>query len=114
MPWTSEHLKWFLDTGKRLTTADGKTVEVWEFRHRKDNAIFSAWAKHFRNHYCLDNEIDILKPPRYARSKYLPSMKFPDHSAGLGPGIRAGDFGEILVADYLQYLLWKIGDIILI
>lgn len=105
MPWTSEHLKWLVDTGKRLTTADGKTVEVWEFRHRKDNAVLSAWAKHFRNHYCLDTEIDILKPTHYTRSKYLTSIKFPDPSAGLGPSIRAGDFGEILVADYLQYLL---------
>jgi hypothetical protein len=105
MPWTSEHVKWLVDTGKRLKTVDGKTVEVWEFRHQKDKAVLSAWAKHFRNHYCLDTEIDILKPAQYTRSKYLTSIKFPDSSAGLGPGIRAGDFGEILVADYLQYLL---------
>ena len=105
MPWTSEHLKWLVDTGKRLTTVDGKTVEVWEFRHLKDEVALSAWAKHFRNHYCLDTEIDTLKPKHYTRSQYLTSMKFPDSSAGLGPSIRAGDFGEILVADYLQFLL---------
>ena len=105
MPWTSEHLKWLVDTGKRLTTAEGKTVEVWEFRHRKDKAVLSAWAKHFRNHYCPDTDIDILKPPHYTRAEYLAKIKFPDSSVAPGPSIRAGDFGEILVADYLQYLL---------
>lgn len=57
MPWTLEHIKWFVDTGERLKTADGKTIEIWEFRHKKDDVVLSAWAKHFRNHYCLDTEI---------------------------------------------------------
>jgi hypothetical protein len=61
MPWTSEHTKWLIDTGERLKTADGKEIEVWEFRHEKDEAVLSAWAKHFRNHYCLDTEIDFLR-----------------------------------------------------
>lgn len=43
MPWTSEHTKWLIDTGERLKTADGKKVEVWEFRHEKDEAVLSAW-----------------------------------------------------------------------
>jgi len=28
MPWTSEHIKWLVDPGERLTTADGKEVEL--------------------------------------------------------------------------------------
>lgn len=106
MPWTFEHIEWLEDTGERLTTADGKTVEVWEFSHQNDDKVFSAWAKHFRNHYCLDSEIDYLRNGYdYTRSAYLDNIKFPDKSAAPGPSIRAGDFGEILVADYLQYLL---------
>ena len=48
MLWTSEHTKWLVDTGERLKTADGKDVEVWEFRHENDVAVLSAGAKHFR------------------------------------------------------------------
>jgi hypothetical protein len=55
------HTKWLVDTGERLTSADGKEIEVWEFQHQNDNIVFSEWATHFRNHYCLDNEIDALK-----------------------------------------------------
>jgi hypothetical protein len=32
-------------------------------------------------------------------------MKFPNKDTFPGPSIRAGDFGEILVADYLQWVL---------
>lgn len=104
MPWISEHIKWLVDTGVRMKTQDGKDVEIWELRHENDDAVLSAWAKHFRNHYCLDTEIDFLKG-KLTRQDYLHNIKFPCKSTKLGPGIRAGDFGEILVADYLQWLL---------
>ncbi len=105
MPWTSEHTNWFEDAGK-LTTANGRTVTVLDFSHKDDDEILSAWAKHFRNHYCLDTEIDVLrKGTRNSRASYLAEIKFPDKSAGFGPSIRAGDFAEILIADYLEYVL---------
>lgn len=103
-PWISDHIKWLNDTGERLQTADGKKVEVWEFLHQNDEKILSAWAKHFRNHYCLDTDIDFMRG-RKSRSVYLNEIKFPCQTSKLGPGFRAGDFGEILVADYLQWVL---------
>jgi len=105
VPWTSEHIKWFVDTGERLQTSDGKEVQVWEFRHEKDEAVLSAWAKHFRNHYCFDSEIDYwLRGYNCSRQEYLNNIKFPDPKAAPGPSIRAGDFSEVLVADFLEYL----------
>jgi hypothetical protein len=44
-----KHLKWLVDTGERLKTADGKIIQVWELRHGDDAAMLSDWAKHFRN-----------------------------------------------------------------
>ncbi len=105
MPWTSKHTKWFVNTRKPLKTTDGKKVAVLEFSHKEDEAVLSAWAKHFRNHYCLDSEIDNLrKGYNWSRKKYLNNIKFPDRKAAPGPSIRAGDFGEVLVADFLEYL----------
>ena len=106
MPWTSKHTKWLVDTGERLKTADGKEVEVWEFRHEKNEAVLTAWAKHFRNHYCFDSEIDYWRRGyKCSRAEYLNHIKFPDPKDAPGPSIRAGDFGEVLVADFLEYLL---------
>jgi hypothetical protein len=102
-----EHLKWLVDTGERLTTADEKTVEVWEFRHQPDEAVLSAWAKHFRNHYCSDDQIDeLIENTEFkTHADYLVKIKFPDEKKSPGPSIRAGDFGEILIADFLEYIL---------
>jgi hypothetical protein len=106
MPWTSEHAKWLVDTGTRIKTLDGKEVEVWDFRHMDDPAVLSAWAKHFRNHYCFDKEIDYWRRGyNYSRQQYLTNIKFPDEKLSPGPSIRAGDFGEVLVADFLENLL---------
>lgn len=106
MPGTSEHTKWLVETGERLKTAGGKEVEVWEFRHEKNEAVLTAWAKHFRNHYCFDSEIDYWRRGyKCSRAEYLNDIKFPDPKDPPGPSIRAGDFGEVLVADFLEYLL---------
>jgi hypothetical protein len=91
-------------TGKKLATSDGKKVEVWELNHVNDEKILSSWAKHFRNHYCLDKDIDCLRG-NLSRKDYLNNLKFPSPTTKLGPATRAGDFGEILVADYLQWVL---------
>lgn len=105
MYFSSNHIKWLLDTGQRLMTKDGKEVEIWEFCHQEDEEVLSAWARHFRNHYCVDEEIDYFrKGYKYSRKEYLNIIKFPDLKSTPGPSIRAGDFGEVLVADFLEYI----------
>jgi hypothetical protein len=105
MPWTDEHLKWLVDTGETFTTSCGKSVPIYEFRYDMSNTqVMSEWARHFRNHYCLDTELAVMKPEEMSSSDYLLTLKFPDQSSSPGPSIRAGDFSEILVADYLEFL----------
>jgi hypothetical protein len=100
------HVAWLVDTKERITTADGKTAEVWEIKYTSDPATLSDWAKHFRGHYCSDAEIDRLRDGTgLSRAEYLVNIKFPDAIDKPGPSIRAGDFGEILAADYLEYVL---------
>jgi len=105
MPWTSEHLKWLVDTGQVISTTCGKQAKVYRFDHDvNDQDTMSKWAKHYRNHYCSDGHIDFLKAPGQSHADYLLTMKFPSTTKAPGPSIRAGDFAEILVADYLAYL----------
>lgn len=107
MPWTSEHNIWLTEIKNHLTTNDGKLVTLLEFKPDIANGeIMSKWAKHFRNHYCFDTEIDFFRDGTgLSRRDYLLNTKFPSDSIGFGPGIRAGDFGEILIADYLEFIL---------
>jgi hypothetical protein len=100
------HLAWLLDTGKRLNTPDGHEIEIWELKHTDDAAVLSEWAKHFRQHYCDDDMLDKLaKGTGKSRAEYLVDLKFPDAKTAPGPSIRAGDFAEIVVADYIEYKL---------
>ena len=105
MPWTNEHLQWLVETDEEIVTECGKQARVFRFDHDITNdEVMTNWAKHFRNHYCSDDQIDLLKAPGQSRSDFLLQMKFPNRSVAPGPSIRAGDFAEILVADYLTYL----------
>lgn len=64
------------------------------------------WAVNFRTRYCSDAEIDALrKGTGLSREDYLIQLVFPDKSAAPGPGIRAGDFAELLISDYVEHLL---------
>jgi Cap4 SAVED domain len=104
------HIAWLRDTGKRLTTPEGRSVAVLEIKHLEDAAVLSAWAKHFRQHYYLDEVLDEARDGTgLSRRDFLLQLAFPDKTNAPGPSIRAGDFAEILVADYFEYVLnWRV------
>ena len=106
MTASPSHLGWLVKTGKVLRTQDGVPIELWTLNHQPNSKILSAWAKHFRNHYCDDGQIDLLRNGTgHSRADYLTKLKFPDAHATPGPSIRSGDFAEILIADYVEYIL---------
>lgn len=98
------HIAWLKKTRKALATKDGKKVSVFELKvDFKDESALSAWAKHFREHYCLDSQIDMFRRGTdKSRQEYLIDLMFPDATNDFGPATRAGDFAEILVSDLLQ------------
>ncbi len=98
------HLAWLEQTDTYMS-ACGQAIQVFAFKYDALNVeVMSEWARHFRNHYCLDEQLQFIKNPLMTNSEYLTSEKFPSKSVAPGPSIRAGDFSEILIADYLQYL----------
>ncbi|MBR5966361.1 MAG: DUF1837 domain-containing protein [Treponema sp.] len=97
-------LNWFVKS-KNLLTEDGKNVEIWSFNHRNDDNLLSEWATHFREMYSEDELLDeYRKGTGLSRANYLLNMIFPDRTDGFGPATRAGDFAELLVADFLEFL----------
>ncbi|EPH9907994.1 TPA: hypothetical protein NIC27_002842 [Pseudomonas aeruginosa] len=89
-----------------LRSADGAPIDVWELCAPPSEELLSAWASRFREHYCSEAEIDMLREGTgLSRAEYLLQLVFPDKSAAPGPGIRAGDFAEILVSDYVEFVL---------
>ena len=102
---TKSHISWFKEL-KNLKTSDGRSVTVLEFVPGEDDGLMSGWASYFRSHYCEDGEIDSLRGGTgLSRGEYLEQLKFPDETKDFGPATRASDFSEILVADYLEYIM---------
>lgn len=102
---TPPHIKNLKRCDKPLVTSDGCRIDVWELTV-PSGAGLSMWASHFRQHYCSDSEIEILRDGTgLSRADYLTQLIFPDKTAAPGPGIRAGDFAELLISDYVEYLL---------
>jgi len=96
------HFNWLL-TREPVTTNEGKTVTILEFLHQPNENVLTAWARHFREHYCSDADIDVLRSgTELSRSEFLKNRVFPS-TIKPGPSVRSGDFAEILVSDFLEY-----------
>lgn len=100
------HLEWLQNTGEQITLQSGEQVQIWKLAHVPDEEILSDWARHFRQHYCLDTDLPILMDgTQYVSAQdFLTAMKFPDARIAPGPSVRSGDFAEILVTDFAEYM----------
>jgi hypothetical protein len=86
-----------------LTSTCGRQIAVWELGVKVGDALVSTWARHFRQSYCADSDIDLLRLD-LSREEYLKTLVFPHATQKPGPSIRSGDFAELLISDFLEYV----------
>ena len=87
-----------------IITDEGKQIEILHLDIQDDPEIFEDWAKQFRRNYCSDDELaEMIGFMNISPKEYLENFKLPSDS-GIGLSTMSGDFGEILVSDYLQYI----------
>lgn len=97
-----QHLK----LAEQVKLDGGGHCEVWDLEVAADAPCLSEWASRFRQTYCPDSDIDILRAGTgKSRAEYLVELVFPDKTAPPGPGVRSGDFAELLVSDYVEFIL---------
>ncbi len=101
-----KHIEW-INIEEDIETNDKSIIKIYEFKYDvKDQQIMNEWAKHFRENYCSDEEFDdLVDGTGMTKSEYLIKIKFPDERKAPGPSIRAGDFAELLVADYIEFTM---------
>ena len=100
------HLNWLRDTGERQVTVCGREIEIWELDIKAEDQVLSDWAKHLRKHYIADADLPFMtKGTGLTYPEYLRTTLFPDAKRAPGPSLRSGDFGEIIVADFIEYFL---------
>lgn len=105
-PMTFPEYLHHLKQDESLTLIGGGNCEVWELSVPNDATCLSEWANRFRQTYCPDSDIDILRAgTSKSRAEYLQELVFPDKTTPPGPGVRSGDFAELLVSDYVEFTL---------
>ena len=96
-----DYLKYLIQE-ESIITNEGKQIEVFHLDIQDNPEIFEDWAKQFRRNYCSDDELyEMTASMNIPRKEYLKNFKLPSDS-GIGLSTMSGDFGEILVSDYLQ------------
>ena len=87
-----------------IITDEGKQIEILHLDIQDDPEIFEDWANQFRRNYCSDDELaEMVGFMNISPKEYLKNFKLPSDS-GIGLSTMSGDFGEILISDYLQYI----------
>ena len=83
---------------EEIELENGNTVQVFELEELNDQML-QEWSEHFRQTYCPDTKIDILRHGTgLSRKEYLTNYVFPSMGSGFGPATRLGDFTELLIA----------------
>lgn len=96
----------FLNTLPDIITKNRNRINVFELNSDIDEISLDEWANSFRQNYCTDAILEqLIDGTGMTKEEYLLSQKFPDKANGFGPATRSGDFGELLVSDYLEYIL---------
>lgn len=88
-----------------LYTKDGKEISVLRLEVENEEKVLDEWATHFREQYRYMEDLDFERHgTRRTRQEHLRDYVFPSDSVRPGPSIRVGDFCEILVADYIEFV----------
>lgn len=92
-------------TEQKLCTKDGKEISVLRLEVEDEETVLDEWATHFREQYRYLDDLDFERNGTgKTRQDYLRDYVFPSDSESPGPSTRVGDFCEILVADYIEFV----------
>lgn len=92
---------------KELISSKGDKVNVYKLDYELlDDDSLNAWASGLRNNYCEEYLLDFLvSGTGLTKQEYLKKMIFPDPTVPQGAATMSGEFGEILVYDYINFVL---------
>lgn len=92
---------------KSILTKDGNEIHIYKLNSELlDDKILNNWAFGLRNNYIEEHLLTkAISGTRLAKKEYLEKMIFPDPNVPQGAATMSGEFGELLVYDYIDYVL---------
>ena len=102
---TLEYANYFVEE-EYVTTNQGERVLIFHLMPKDEEEALIEWARNLRRNYVDDQVMEEMASSLgVGHEEYLKTYKFPDPLDKWGKNVMIGDFSEILVADYLQYVL---------
>lgn len=92
---------------KSISYLNGKEIQVYKLDNELlDDSILNNWASGLRNNYVEEILLEpLVKGTGLTKQEFLEKNIFPNHQNSLGASTMSGEFGEILVYDYINFAL---------
>lgn len=92
---------------KTIKTQNGDEIQVYRLNNELvDDTSLNKWAIGLRSNYVEEKKLDsLISGTGLTPKEFLEKRIFPDHQNKQGAATMSGEFGEILVYDYIQYKL---------
>lgn len=92
---------------KELCSSQGNKINIYKLDNELlDDDSLNTWASSLRNNYCEEHLLDsLMNGTGLSKEEYLKKMVFPDSSVRQGAATMSGEFGEILILDYINFVL---------
>ena len=103
----------FFDNGKyfvfdkSIPYSSGKEIQVYKLNNELlADSILNSWASGLRNNYVEEILLEpLIKGTGLTKQEFLEKNIFPSHQNSIGASTMSGEFGEILVYDYINFTL---------
>ena len=92
---------------KTITSSNGDKVQIYRLNNEVlDEDSLNNWASGLRNNYVEENLLDsLVSGTGLTKKEFLEKNIFPDYQSKQGAATMSGEFGEILVYDYINFVL---------
>lgn len=92
---------------KSIPTSSGEEIQVYKLNSEllDDNSL-NNWALGLRDNYVEEILLEsLVRGTGLTQKEFLEKNIFPNHQNKLGASTMSGEFGEILVYDYINFVL---------
>ena len=92
---------------KSISYSSVKEIQVYKLNNELSaDSILNSWASGLRNNYVEESLLEpLIKGTGLTKQEFLEKNIFPNHQDKLGASTMSGEFGEILVYDYINFVL---------
>lgn len=92
---------------KDIVLPNGNKIKIYKFNKEILNEnMMNEWALGFKRNYITEeNEEKLYRGTGLTKQQYLEEMIFPNNKEKMGNSLMAGEFGELLVYDYFNFVL---------